>query len=1173
MISKHYVKIFGGIYSSLGLCYIMFYQNSNDLVKNASVSSGHVQNSNATREVLLKQPTMSSSTNVGTTNVGTTNVVYNKGDNHTEPNPSLSIGTTFQNMVHGFIEAILPNEGFEVQTSGIKTEDLVKDIASDAKKFSEQEIAYNNKLVKTMDFIDNKNPSNPRITWVEVTDSAGSIKYGYITKDGIFQIWNSPNSPVDNWVQTDKMKQNTSVIGCPRPETMSKIKIAGTWDSIKPYDMVYSASDTGRKNPVFMLVNANIRDPKTSHNRKGVFSCGNERGNVFVSERPSADFDMAGPVKNGCYTVKRSGIGAFDFVGQWDLNDASISQCKRRAEDFGSSVFFLIESENKNADKGACYISTPGIENPSVSNYFEYDETGNSCHRVNNKEGDEDGFMKAYPTTVLPRVYGNRTSRGYSAGLYSLKKGGPTGVDNGPIGKLAYINHNGEKHEYPQSALTYKSNVELESRPAPPCPAGWWPHNNECLQVCSVNSQSRHPDGTCICNQGGSNQNCNSAFKCLSNRCTRSKSGLPFEQNGQYVTLKGYDTFYNNNTYGLKQVQKQNTFPPLGNMPNWELNIRFELYTAQNMNRSELETRPSLVNGKCGASSDAWGAIGGECYPQCAYNSQARAADGKCICGKAYPNDVCGPQQFQCISGKCERPAPSWRPLIGDMYNNVNTRGWGVWISPENKIHWSFKQSTYDANVIVKYGVHYFLKIINTPTTMTITLIHVSTGEIQKDSFTKPKNAVMTTNGPVTIGGWLNNPNEKFLGEIHAVIVPKLYSTGYVSKKGAVAPLSNPMPVGVTVQGTMNDCRKICDPDEKCGGFVYTKGTGTEIGTCEMKDRSLMYPRGVRVPDPTKDLVLKVPNIKEDSIKDPACRNEDREYSVIDTAQYAHYPSRGVLSSTTKCNVKDMIPKDGSLQLPDIEPAIDANNLVIEDTQEKTNEYRQQTTSSAPPSTWNNDPQMEQPQMEQPQTESFTTLREGLSYADTMSDVNKNLKKIAKAEYQRERLIAIANETNKVLIAESYKFILWSILAILVVLALIKLKEMFGQDDIDKIDTSNGLVPFLLGLFGIGKVDTSDIADKTGDIKNALSSVGNDLKEAGEQFSNNITEGADKLVSSANQAAMGAMESAQGLADKVSETATDAVNSVGDAVSGDGGGGGGGNNGATTGGKRTYKKK
>jgi hypothetical protein len=1092
----------------------MFYQNSNDLVKNASVSSGHVQNSNATREVLLKQPTMSSSTNVGTTNVGTTNVLYNKGDNRTEPNPSLSIGTTFQNMVHGFIEAILPNEGFEVQISGIKTEDLVNDIASDAKKFSEQEIAYNNKLVKTMDFIDNKNPSNPRITWVEVTDSAGSIKYGYITKDGIFQIWNSPNSPLDNWVQTDKMKQNTSVIGCPRPETMSKIKIAGTWDSIKPYDMVYSASDTGRKNPVFMLVNPNIRDPKNSHNRKGVFSCGNERGNVFVSERPSADFDMAGPVKNGCYTVKRHGAsGSFDFVEQHDLNDASISQCKRRAEDYGSSVFFLIESENKNADKGFCYISTPGIENPSVSNYFEYDETGNACHRVNNKEGDEDGFMKAYPTTVLPRVYGNRTSRGYSAGLYSLKKDGPTGVHNGPIGRLAYINHNGEKHEYPQSGLTYKSNVE---------------------------------------------------------------------QNGQYVTLKGYDTFYNNNTYGLTQVQKQNTFPPLGDMPNWELNIRFLLYTARNLEKwSDLETRPSLVNGKCGASSDAWGAIGGECYPQCAYNSQSRASDGKCICGKAYPNDVCGPQQFDCISGKCERPAPSWRPLIGDMYNNVNnSRGWGVWVSPENKIHWSFKQSTYDANVIVKYGVHYFLKIINTPTTMTITLIHVSTGEVQKDSFTKPKNAVMTTNGPVTIGGWLNNPNEKFLGEIYAVTVPKLYSTGYVHKKGAVAPLSKPMPVGVTVQGTMNDCRKICDPDEKCGGFVYTKGTGTEMGICEMKDRSLMYPRGVRVPDPTKELVLKVPNIKEDSIKDPACRNEDREYSVIDTAQYAYYPSRGVLSSNTKCNVKDLIPKDGSLQMPDIEPAIDANNLVIEDTQEKTTEYRQQTTSSAPPSNWNKDPemeqpqmeqpQMEQPQMEQPQTESFTTLREGLSYADTMSDVNRNLKKIAKAEYQRERLIAIADETNKVLIAESYKFILWSILAILVVLALIKLKEMFGQDDQDEIDTSNGLLPFLLGLFGIGKVDTSDIADKTGDIKNALSSAGTNLKEAGEQFSNNITEGADNLVSSANQAAMGAMEGAQGLADKVSETATDAVNRVGDAVSGDGGGN---NDGATTGGKRNHRKK
>jgi hypothetical protein len=262
--------------------------------------------------------------------------------------------------------------------------------------------------------------------------------------------------------------------------------------------------------------------------------------------------------------------------------------------------------------------------------------------------------------------------------------------------------------------------------------------------------------------------------------------------------------------------------------------------------------------------------------------------------------------------------------------------------------------------------------------------------------------------------------------------------------------------------------------------------------------------------------------------------------------------------------MKGMIPKDGSLQMPNVKPVVQATASVIKETEEKTAEYRRQTQGSSGASTG---------------AESFTTLREGLTYIDTMRDVKNNLTKIANAEYQRERLNAISEESNKVLIAESYKFILWSILAILVVLALIKLKETFGQDDADDGDGDGGggggFIASILGLFSIGKIDTSDIADKTGDVKNALSSAGTQFKEGAEQLSKNITEGADNIMSSANQAAMGAMEGAQGFADKVSETATDAVNRVGDAVSGgdDGGGGGGGGGGATTGGKRKHQKK
>lgn len=1031
-------------------------------------------------------------------------------------------------MVQSIIDTVSMKEGLTgTDNNGDQTQ-YVNDVADDTKKYSAQEIAYNQKLVKSMEFLDQKNPTNPRITWAEVSDSAGNTKYGYITKDGIFQIWNAPGTPSDNWLQTDKMKTNTSVIGCPRPETMKKMKIAGTWDSIKAYDMVYSESDGGRKNPLFMLINPNVRDPRISHDRKGLFSCGNERGNVYVTERPSADFDMSNTAKNGCYTVRQFSKGSsFDFTPQRDLGDGTISQCKRRAEDMGSSHFLIAPSENQNQpNQGMCFVYT-GNGNPStdINNYLKFDETGAACHRVNNPEADEDGFMKAYSTASLPRMYGKKMEIPVeplpNPSCDHTRKDGCIFDNYKHEGNGTCVPQN-DAREWMYGGLYNYSKDQLKD-----WLKGLHTRNGSGIERAAVDkyiekckgtkgytflddnyiqpTQRQLSVGVYALKSGGPNGvNKGDVGKLAyidhnGEKHEYPPSALSYTAPASYITLNGYDTRSAESSYGLKEAKKRNTFPLLANMPNWEMIIQF---------------RVDGGNGR-------------------------------------------------------------YRALIGNMYNDiVSDRGWGLWVSLSNNIHWSWKYNTADIDLKVENDVHYQLTITNTPTTMSMVLKNVSKRTEQKQTITKPSNAMMATEGPITVGGWKKNPNEKFPGRIISISVPKSsYMIDYPEGDGADIPLSNPMPVDESVNGTIEQCRAICDPDENCGGFVYTKGAGTEVGRCELKDRKKMYPNGLRVTDPTKQLVMKVPNIS-DSIKDPACKAGNGKYSMIDTTQYAHYPSGQVMSSDSKCDVKGMIPKDGSLQMPNVVPLLEITESAVKETQEKTAEYRRQTQGSSSGASTG--------------TETFTTLREGLStYVDTMRDVSNNLTKIAKAEYQRERLNAISEESNKVLIAESYKFILWSILAILVVLALLKLKEMFGQEDADDDDDDGGgggggFIASILGLFSIGKIDTSDIADKTGDVKNALRSAGSQFKEGAEQLSKNITEGADNIMSSANQAAMGAMEGAQGFADKVSETATDAVNRVGDAVNrvgddgddgggGDGGGGGGG--GATTGGKRMRRTK
>jgi len=72
----------------------------------------------------------------------------------------------------------------------------------------------------------------------------------------------------------------------------------------------------------------------------------------------------------------------------------------------------------------------------------------------------------------------------------------------------------------------------------------------------------------------------------------------------------------------------------------------------------------------------------------------------------------------------------SWRALIGDMYNEISNRGWGIWVSAATpqKIHWSFIGNTFEpAQTIVRLNTPYNLNVVKSSTgTITLTLQNLS---------------------------------------------------------------------------------------------------------------------------------------------------------------------------------------------------------------------------------------------------------------------------------------------------------------------------------------------------------------------------------------------------------------------------------------------------------------
>ena len=1083
----------------------MFYQNSNDLVKNASVRSGHIQNSSGTREVLMRQVDVNASDDgigAASASAGTMGA-------------SLSIGAKFQNMIQGLIDGVSLKEGLGVAGAVGGGGDAAVDITQkQTAKHTKQVKEHNERVANIMKLID-EGDKNSRQKWVEVTDSANVTKYGYITKDGIFQIWNAPASPpTTEWFQTDKIKQNAGVLGCPAASgSIQKHKIAGTWETIKPFDMVYAAGDSGRKNPLFLLVNDAVRDPKNSVNGMGMFSCGNERGNVYVSQRPSADFHVKDPpVPMGCYVIadniKDIDITNRGFTFQDDLTEASISQCKRRAEDLGSSYFLVSAPQpGKPNNRGGCWIYTGNDKlEKAIDGLLTLNNDETKCHTVANAEDDEDGFMKAYTTTNLKRMYGKtnvKSSTDYTSkgdGFWAVE--GPNEYQcSGAKGRNTTGNY-GDFNRY--CIFDKVEDAENWCSSDPTC-IGYTNMRNKFYQATKKNPAVNKHGGSYFVKSTSSRPSQSVALYAL-------KSGGPtgVDKNGSgsigkiaYIDHNGERHEYPASALSFMKPSKNEAGETLPasyvNLGGYDTRSAESSYSLKEITPGSFSEASNLLYK---ASRDGWtpAAFHQRCDNKGATYTRAVLTDGRELGGYT---------------------SLSWDSNAGWKDDTTAFLYDGTRKYTTEKGHWGpGKYATYmNAGYFPTFGGGHDIEIRGN--SMYIKAYSFVTGN--------------DLSAPFNRKGWgayeEHNLKDIEVYSVDANIFPKTNPPDYARRLKT-------MPVGESITASMEKCRGMCDADEACGGFVYTKSGGVSDGKCELKDRAKMYPIGLRVADPTKQLMLKVPTINE-TIGDQSCKVGNGKYAVIDSAQYAHYPDTGAMSAGTKCKINDIIPSNVNTQMPDVTQAIVAVNNVTNDTANKTADYRAQTTAS---------------------NESFTGFREGMAgdisggnYADTMKAVQGDLKKIANAEYQRERIHAMTEESNKLLIAESYKFILWSILAILAVMALLKLKEMFGQDDVDADEGSageggGGLFAYILGLFGIGSVKTDDIADRTGDVKEALSSAGEQLKEAGENLTTGITEGADNLVSSANEAAAGAVESAKGLADKVSETATDAVNKVGDAV-------------------------
>jgi hypothetical protein len=209
--------------------------------------------------------------------------------------------------------------------------------------------------------------------------------------------------------------------------------------------------------------------------------------------------------------------------------------------------------------------------------------------------------------------------------------------------------------------------------------------------------------------------------------------------------------------------------------------------------------------------------------------------------------------------------------------------------------------------------------------------------------------------------------------------------------------------------GSIDFCFQQCSSRPDCGGFTVSK---SDPDTCYLKTPD-MFPVGMRVPSTSTQLYKRLYTPKLQKISESCAKPDNTSVVAIDSVLFDHYPTDRNdprMTRSTLCGVDQIVEtqsnafEDASANLTSIYDRIMAG---ISDMIKKRTIYNM----------LRDDPKM--------------------NVGDKIRDYEKTTDEIGAINKKEETIRGTEEDTRIMLVSETYKYILWSILAIGILIAIV----------------------------------------------------------------------------------------------------------------------------------------